>query len=190
MALFFLSQIDEKYTDLIQTQFDYADNMTDYIAAFLALQEANDTTRKIANASYHAKWKDNFLVMNKWFAVQAQRDSSQILSEVKQLAQHELYDQTNPNMVRALLSTFASANKPNFHHPDGSAYEYISDKIIEIDTFNSHISSSLAKAFSQYQFLDKNQASLMKKALNKVKEQKLSNGLYEIVTRTLDSRND
>ena len=189
-ALFFLSQIDEKYTDLIQTQFDSTDNMTDYIAAFLALQEANDTTRKIANASYHAKWKDNFLVMNKWFAVQAQRDSPQVLSEVKQLAQHELYDQTNPNMVRALLSTFASANKPNFHHPDGSAYEYVSDKIIEIDTFNSHISSSLAKAFSQYQFLDKNQASLMKRALNKIKEQKLSNGLYEILTRTLDSRND
>ena len=51
------------------------------------------------------------------------------LARVKALMAHEAYDGTNPNRVRALLSTFAAANPAAFHALDGSGYGFIAGQV-------------------------------------------------------------
>lgn len=187
-VLSILSYLGDDIAEISLKQFSTSDNMTDYIAAYSALQKCSDDIRKKANLEFHNKWKDNFLVMNKWFTIQALRNSDDVLNDIITLSDHPLFDKTNPNRIRSLFVAFASRNSAHFHKADGSGYKYISNKIMEIDKYNSHVSSNLASAFQTYSYLPKIQADLMKIELDKiVTEDKISPGLFEIVSKTLKS---
>ncbi|MBN2618280.1 MAG: aminopeptidase N C-terminal domain-containing protein, partial [Spirochaetales bacterium] len=85
--------------------------------------------------------------------------------------------------------SFAGGNLGNFHAIDGSGYKFIKNKIVEIDSFNSHISSALAGAFQSFAYVDDNQAKLMKIELEDILTNKnITPGLYEIVSKTLKAR--
>lgn len=188
-ALYILSFLGEDITEVALKQFRTADNMTDYIAAYTGLQKCDSSTRESVNREFHNKWKDNFLVMNKWFAVQASRDSSDVLTDVIELYNHETFDKNNPNRIRSLLGGFAVRNSAQFHMADGKGYKFLADKIIEIDGFNSHVSSALANAYQTYAYLPENQGILMKFELDRIlKKSDISSGLYEIISKTLKTR--
>lgn len=187
-ALSILSYLGDDIAEISLKQFSSADNMTDYIAAFYALQKCSKEIRERANLEFLNKWKDNFLVMNKWFAAQALRSDNEVLDDVKTLSTNKLFDKTNPNRIRSLFGAFASGNSAQFHRPDGEGYQYIADKIIEIDSYNSHASSGMAKTFQTYKYLPVEQKRLMEIQLNKIVDSKdISPGLYEIITKTLNA---
>ena len=52
-------------------QFRGADNMTDAIAALGLLAESDLPERAAALADFYARWRDDALVVDKWFALQA-----------------------------------------------------------------------------------------------------------------------
>ena len=52
-------------------QFRGADNMTDTIAALGLLAESDLPERAAALADFYARWRDDALVIDKWFALQA-----------------------------------------------------------------------------------------------------------------------
>ena len=163
--------------------------MTDYMAAYSALQECEDSVRIEANSEFYGKWKDNFLVMNKWFAIQASRNDLEVLNDIKELSSKDIFDKNNPNRIRSLYGIFSGRNLAQFHREDGKGYELIANLIMDIDGFNPHVSARMATTFQTYSYLPPALAEKMKIQLEAIlKIDDISSGLYEIVSKTLKTR--
>lgn len=181
LCLSYLAHSSFDATEMLQTQFDTADNMTDSIRSLALLSKNGGEQAQKALHSFYDKWKENPLVMNKWFAIQSSSEREDILAVVKNLENHPYFDKTNPNKIRSLFGVFGR-NYPFFHAEDGSGYEYIAEKIMEIDAFNQKAASSLAQAFRQYAKLDTARKAKMKTALEKIqKKENISPALFEVV---------
>lgn len=188
-SLEILSYLNNDIREIAHRQFKTADNMTDYIAAYCALQRCDDQIREEVNTEFYNKWHKNPLVMDKWLFIQSARDSKNVLEDIRRLEQTEVFDDTNPNKIRSLYGAFAKANPKHFHSEDGAGYKFIADRIMKIDEFNSHASSSLASAFQSYRYLSNNQAELMKVELKRiVSKERISSGLFEIISKTIKAR--
>ena len=89
--------------------------------------------------------------------------------------------------TNSVLSTvFFAGNFVGFHAEDGSGYQYIADKVLEIDKFNPQIAGGLAKAYKKYAKMDEAHQALMKAELERILEvDGLSPDVFEIVSKTL-----
>ncbi len=182
-CLTYLYYATKDYTDLIYTQFEKADNMTDQMASLSLLCHGESEAKEKALKIFEDKWKDDPLVMNKWFSVQANGKSEKTLENIKKLENHPSFDKTNPNKIRSLFGAFGR-NFPFFHSTTGEGYKYLADKIIETDIFNKKAASGLARVFDQYKHLNPEQKNLKKLALDKILQQeKISDALFEIVSK-------
>jgi aminopeptidase N len=189
-AINILSFLEDDIKEIAYKQFTNSDNMTDYLGAFIALQKCDSEIRIRANKEFYEKWGHNFLVMNKWFAILATRDSDSVISQIEALSRDKLFDKTNPNRIRSLYGAFSKQNLAQFHRRDGEGYKIIANAIIEIDSYNSHASSNLATSFQTYKYLDKDQAELMKAQLERIACGNHSSGLLEIINKTLNARDN
>jgi len=180
-CLSFLAYSSEDISDLLVDQFTNADNMTDQIKALALLSKTGGEKAEKCLEIFAEKWKENPIVMNKWFAVQAMSERPDILNTIKELEKSEYFDKTNPNKIRSLFGVFGR-NYPFFHKEDGTGYEFIAEKIIQIDAFNQKASSSLAQVFRQYSKLDVFRKEKMKVVLEKIlTKEKISPALFEVV---------
>lgn len=78
------------------------------------------TQRQAALDDFYNRWSHDTNVINKWFKIQALSPAKDTLSVIQSLQEHELFDITNPNKIRSLLSCFAVANHVHFHAENGS----------------------------------------------------------------------
>lgn len=186
-CLAYLSENDKDFTNLINTQFETANNMTDKLSALSLLCKKENVTKTNALFTFKNEWKENSLVMNKWIAVQMSSPVDNILELSRVLEKDEVFDITNPNKVRALLGSFGG-NKAFFHNKDGKNYEYFKDKILEIDKLNSKIASGLAQVFREYSRLTPEIKSAMKPNLELILNKKnISSSLYEVINAIITS---
>jgi aminopeptidase N len=87
--------------------------------------------------------------------------------------------------VRSLIGAF-SRNYKHFHAKDGAGYNFLVEKIIEIDTINPQMASGLAGAFKIYNKMNEHNKLLMQKALKRVvSTQGLSKNSFEIISKIL-----
>ena len=183
-CLHLLSRVPATGT-LALERFRSADNMTDRMAALRALCDFDLPGRDEALAEFEARWRDNFLVMNKWFAVQVAARRGDVLETVRRLVEHPLFDPRNPNRLRAVYSTFA-ANLPHYHRADGAGYRLLAEAILAIDPINSSVSAALAKAYKEFARLPPPLRHRMRTSLRLIASAPtLSPGLREVVGNTL-----
>ncbi len=174
------------WVQLAVEQFDRADNMTESFNALVALSASQDAAFDQAMTKFEARWRTDGLVMDKWFALQAQRTDAQALHRLEALTQHAAFSMKTPNRVRALIGTFARANALGFHAADGSGYDWVATKIIELDGFNPQIAARMASAFNLWQRFDGSRAHLMQHALKKMRDRAdCSPDLAEITGKAL-----
>jgi aminopeptidase N len=179
---------DEAAQQLCLSQFRSATCMTESIAAVSGLASHPGAARDEALGEFYARAKANKedLVINKWFAIQASADTPDALAEVKALMQHESFEFSNPNTVRSVVNTFAGANMPHFHAPDGSGYDFILEQVLALDKINPQVASRLAGAFGQWRRYEPKRGELMRAALEKIKAADgLSKDTFEIASRSL-----
>ncbi len=182
-CLTYLSYATKDYTSLIYNQFQTADNMTDQMVALSLLCNNESQEKEKALEDFYEKWKSDSLVMNKWFAVQAMAKSNTVIENLKKLEKDPAFDGTNPNKIRSLFGAFGK-NYPFFHDAMGTGYQYLADKILEVDKFNKKASGSLAKSFEHFQYLSPEQKKFKAAALDRILEEKnISDALFEVVDR-------
>ncbi len=186
ICLSYLSKIPEgKYAALVQTQYAKAGNMTDRLAALKLLCDQPSEATQHALTDYLTRWGEDPLTMNKWFTVQAGSRREDVLDVVKQLERHSSYSVENPNKIRALIGCF-TRNLVRFHAADGSGYEYLADKILEIDRFNHNVAGRLATAFKHFAKMEPSRKELMRTHLERLlAAEGISKDVYEIVSKTL-----
>ena len=167
-------------------QFQGADNMTDTMAALKLLANADGPERAPALAQFHARWKHEALVLDKWFTVQATSRLRATLDEVRRLIVHPDFDLRNPNRVRAVVSAFAHANPVRFHAADGSGYAFVADQVVKLDSLNPQVASRLARAFDRWRKFDVGRQGCSRAALERIRQHPaLSRDVTEVVTRAL-----
>ncbi|WP_122588061.1 aminopeptidase N [Pseudomonas viridiflava] len=168
-------------------QFDTSDNMTERLTALAVLVNSPFTEeRDKALAVFAENFKDNALVMDQWFSVQAGSTQPGGLERVKELMQHPAFNLKNPNKVRALIGAFAAQNLINFHAADGSGYRFLADLVIELNGFNPQIASRQLAPLTRWRKYDSARQVLMKAELERILASgKLSPDVYEVVSKSL-----
>jgi aminopeptidase N len=145
-ALHYLAELnDPAIFDIVNKQYWEAQNMTDRMTALMILADSESTHREKVLADFHTNWKNDSVVINKWFTVQAIAHRPQILDEIKALTNNPTFNINNPNNVYSLLRAF-STNLVSFNNE--KAYEFMADKIIEIDPKNPQVAARLCSAFN------------------------------------------
>ncbi len=167
-------------------EFRRAENMTDAMAALACLACSAGPERERALALFHDKWKDEALVIDKWFRVQATACLPGTLERVKALAAHPLFDLKNPNRARALLHAFALDNPLHFHAADGSGYRWTAEQVVALDRLNPQVASRLARAFDRWKKYDAGRQAHARAALESIRAvEGLSSNVGEVVGRAL-----
>jgi len=171
----------------VAAHFANARNATDEVSALAMLSELRSPERAKAFERFYERWKGDHLVIDNWFAYQATSPLPSALAAVVKLTRHPLFSIKNPNKVRALVGTFAMANPVNFNRPDGKGYEFLADRVLEIDAFNPQVAARLLSAFRSWKALEAGRRRLAKKTLQRVARAKpLSRDASEIVSRMLE----
>ena len=160
--------------------------MTDTMAVLEAVNDSENLFRDEALGKFAERWNDDALVMDKWFSLQARSSNPSVLDKVKALQEHPCFSIKNPNKVRSLIGIFSLMNHTAFHNKDGSGYEFLTDKIIELNSINPQIAARLVKPLIGWKKYDEQRQTLMKAALKRIKAvPELSKDVFEIVDRSL-----
>ncbi|MBD8680489.1 aminopeptidase N [Pseudomonas sp. CFBP 13719] len=168
-------------------QYDACDNMTERLTALAVLVNSPFETEKAkALQAFAEHFKDNPLVMDQWFSVQAASGLPGGLARVKALMQHPAFTLKNPNKVRALIGAFAGQNLINFHAADGSGYRFLADLVIELNALNPQIASRQLSPLTRWRKYDSARQALMKAELERIPASgPLSSDVYEVVSKSL-----
>jgi len=171
---------------LARDQYARADNMTDRMGALKSLMHGGDRERSRALTSFEKRYRDNPLVMDKWFAVQAGVSESNAVETIRELMEHPAFSLKNPNKVRALLGTFGLHNPMGFHCEDGSGYSLLGQVIRELDDLNPQVAARIATVFNRWHAYEDQRASAMRRELELIAAKKdLSPDVEEIVKAAL-----
>jgi aminopeptidase N len=167
-------------------QYQAGHNMTDVIAALALLAASDAPERDAVLADFAARWSGDPLVLDKWFAVQAQSPRPDTLARVESLLGHPGFSLRNPNRVRALIGAFAAGNPVRFHAPDGSGYRFLCDRVLELDPLNPQVAARLLRSLARWRRYDAARQALMQGQLQRVLAAgPLSRDLYEVAARSL-----
>ncbi|MBI1650801.1 aminopeptidase N [Hyphomicrobium sulfonivorans] len=164
-----------------------ATNMTDRAHALHLLAAKGGTEAKAALADFYDTWHDDNVVIDTWFAVQAQSPLNSTITRVRALTQHPLFSLTAPNKVRALVGTFAAGNPVQFNRPDGAGYAFLVDQVLALDRLNPQIAARMLGALRSWRSLESERRAKARKALQRIARTKsLSSDVQEIASRILD----
>lgn len=173
-------------------QFTNATNMTERYSALATLSRIPPSgaadTRQIALDAFYDRYKDNPNVVEKWLSLNASISDGDPIQRVKDLMKHPSYDQTNPNLVHALMGGFISGNSSLFHDKNGEGYKFLADTVIHMNGVNASTATGLAKRFTQFKRYDRERQDLMVREMKRIMETPdLDAGIKEVLGKALDT---
>ncbi|MBR2175265.1 aminopeptidase N [Sphingopyxis sp.] len=165
--------------------FSDADGMTERQAALATLAHGDSDERVAALDIFYQRYRDNPLVLDKWFQVQAWSLRGDTVDAVKALAQHPDFTLANPNRVRSLYGAL-TGNQAAFHQADGKGYKLIADLVIALDPKNPQTSAKMIPPLGRWKRFDEGRQALMKAELERILAQPgLSRDVTEQASKSL-----
>jgi aminopeptidase N len=166
-------------------QYDAADNMTDRQGALMVLAGLQSPERTHKLLDFYNRYRSNALVVDKWFAIQAQSLHPEVLAHVRSLAEHPDFTLRNPNRVRSLYMAFTGAPQ-GFHAQDGAGYRLVADLILALDPINPQTAARFVAPLGRWRRTEPIRATLMRAELERIAAApKLSRDTAEQVARSL-----
>lgn len=169
-------------------RFKDAGNMTDRLGALGALTASHAELAEPALERFHALFKGDALVIDKWFALQAStpEKDGRVFARAKQLLKHPDFSLKNPNRARSLISALCMNNPAAFHRADAAGYVFWADRIIELDSINPQLAARMARVMDRWSALAEPYRAAAHAALQRVAAKAdLSNDVREIIGRAL-----
>ncbi|WP_428630558.1 aminopeptidase N [Sphingopyxis sp.] len=165
--------------------FSDADGMTERQAALATLAHGDSDERVAALDIFYQRYRDNPLVLDKWFQVQAWSLRADTVAAVAELARHPDFTLANPNRVRSLYGAL-SGNQAAFHQADGAGYRLIADLVIALDPKNPQTSAKMIPPLGRWKRFDEARAAMMKAELARILAQPgLSRDVTEQASKSL-----
>ena len=186
-ALAYLASADkEAGASLAAAELDNADNMTDTMSSLGCLVQLDVSQRASALEAFYARWKEDPLVLDKWFTLQACSRLPGAVERVQELSRHPDFQLQNPNRARSLVGAFSRANPTGFHDKSGGGYRFLADQVIALDPVNPQVAARLVGAFNAWKRYDPGRQALMRAELERIQAQAgLSKNVSEVVARGL-----
>ena len=180
---------EDDWLQACQQQFSNATNMTDQLAALRCLVNSHTPLgRQLAQdalQSFHEQWQQEPLVVDQWFTTQATCQLPGTLDKVKELMEHRAFEIRNPNKVRSLIGAFCGQNHIGFHDAGGAGYEFLADRVLELDKLNPQIASRLLTPLTRWKKYDSERQAMMQAQLQRIKATAdLSKDLFEVVEKS------
>ena len=170
---------------LAERQFASADNMTDRLAALVALSLAPGERRERALEAFYQSFEGEPLVVDKWFALQASIPEAATPARVEKLMSHPAFSMAVPNRVYALIGGFA-ANATQFNRADGTGYDLVADIVLALDPKNPQVAARMLNSFRSWRLMEPGRRGRAEAALTRIGAQpKLSADVKDIATRSL-----
>ncbi|WP_438767759.1 aminopeptidase N [Kushneria sp. TE3] len=187
IALSYLVANGEKDAlNMARVQYEADHNMTDVRAALTLLAHSDRADLgDPAIRAFGERWAHDSLVMDQWFATQVTRPQEDALERVRFLMKHPAFSIKNPNRVRALVGAFTQQNRVNFHRLDGEGYRLLADVVIELNRLNPEIAARMIVPLTRYHRLDDKRQALMRGELERIRGEKLSRNVFEVVEKAL-----
>ena len=168
---------------LIKKQYQSADNMTDRIAALSLICDHIVPERDELLADFKTQWKDDKVVMNKWFQIQALSTATDTFERVKKCKSNPLFDSKNPNNLYSLHGAFGN-NISRFHVNNTEIYNWYLNELAEVDLINPQAAARLASAFQlTLKLKDKIRMELQTELKSKLSGSTLSKNAREILEK-------
>jgi aminopeptidase N len=173
-----------------------APNMTERLAALSALVDSHAELAAPALERFHALFRHEALVVDKWFMLQARapervgersgEHAGEILARVKALMQHPDFTLRNPNRARSLLFALCMHNPAAFYRTDAAGMVFWTERVLELDAFNPQVAARLARALDRWTHLAEPYRAAAQAALERVAAKTdLSPATREIVQKAL-----
>ena len=171
---------------LAYAQYRVGGNMTDVLAALSLLADRSEEERDQAFAEFYERWRDEALVIDKWFALQAISRLPDTIERVRGLMKHPAFTYSTPNRVYALIASFSSSNPVRFHAKDGSGYRFLADQVLHLDPRNPQVASRLLTPLGRWRRQGAERQKLMKEELQRILAfPELSKQSFEIATKAM-----
>ncbi|MBA3527057.1 MAG: aminopeptidase N [Sphingomonas sp.] len=186
VTLGLIAAADQKHgAALAKRQFDAADNMTDRQGALGVLVSLDRPERQAALDAFYERFRDDQLVLDKWFGLQAAAQRRETIDEVERLAKHPDFTIANPNRLRSLTGSFA-VNQWLFHSADGRGYRFLADMILAAEKLNPQVAARLVPPFGRWRRFGEKRAALMRAELERiVATAGLSKDVFEQASKSL-----
>jgi aminopeptidase N len=166
-------------------QFEQADNMTDRQGALMTLVNGPWEQRVAALDIFYNRYRDNPLVLDKWFSTQALSTRDDTPQLVEELARHRDFTLANPNRARALVGAFG-VNQRAFHAADGRGYRFFVDQLIALDRLNPQTAAKMMPPLGRWRRFDPSRQQAMREALERILAAPgLSKDMLEQVSKSL-----
>ena len=170
---------------LAMAQYEKAENMTDRQGALAVLSMLDAPERDEAFADFYRRYRDDSLVIDKWFALQASAPRPDALDTVEALRGHSDFTMKNPNRLRALAGGLAS-NHWQFHSPDGRGYRLLADFVIDADSINPQVAARLVPPLGRWRRVEEGRSARMREELERiVAAPGLSKDVFEQASKSL-----
>ena len=168
LALTYLAAGDrDRAAKLAAAQYDAADNMTDRQGALMVLAGLPSAARTDRLIDFYRRYRDNPLVIDKWFSLQAMSLHPDTIEHVKALRAHEDFTLRNPNRVRSLYMPFTGTAQ-GFHAESGEGYRMIADLILELDPINPQTAARFVPPLGRWRRLEPGRSALMRGELKRI----------------------
>jgi len=185
-ALELLASLGPSQAGIVATAFHQARTMTETMGALEALGLIDGGWFDDALAAFLDRWRQQPLVVDKWFSVQAEAPRDGAASRVRTLAAHPLFSLRNPNRVRSLYDAFGARNLRAFHAADGSGYAFLGEAVQKVDPLNPTVAARLAKTFESWRRFDAQRQAKARAVLEEMSRAPLSKNVQDVVKRTLE----
>ncbi len=166
-------------------QYREARSQTLSMGALAAINESSGPVRGELLADFERRHRDDPLVLDKWFALEAGSQVGDGFGRLERLLGHPGFRWSNPNRVRAVLGPFMAQNHRHFHRADGTGYQCIAGYLEYLDTLNPQTAARLAQPLTRWQRLDPGRSAQMRAALEELAGKNLSRDLADVVQRGL-----
>ena len=177
------ARFDPMAAQLASQQLDKATNMTDEISALITLSRLGGQRVEQALTTFFDKWKNEPLVLDKWFSVQAMRHHADGIEGLKNLTELTCYERSNPNRVRSLIGGFAMGNTRLFHAKNGAGYQFFTEQVMDMDSRNPSVAARLLGAYEIWPKLDAERQALIQAELDQIIARGPSKNVLEIAQK-------
>lgn len=180
---------NSSHLEKVYERFESAKNMTDSVNSLGLLIHHDHPLSQKASATFYEKWQANSLVMNKWFAIQASSMKTTTLTDLKNTAELDTFDKTNPNKLYSVYVAFGSNNLFRFHDSKGEGYEFVGKAVLETDARNPQVASRMTQVFSEWHRWEGDYRKAALSTLESIRKQpNLSSNVSEMIDGYLSQK--
>lgn len=185
-CLYYLSLLPSHNLLALQ-QLTEAKQMTDQQEALFVLIHQKTELKQKGLRHFYECWKNESLVLNKWFTAQASATDTETFESVKGLMSHPDFNIKNPNRVYALLARFGD-NISQFHQNKKDVYQWMAEQIYTLDKLNPQVAARVSGCFELWTKLPNDMKSEVKIILTDLIAKGLSSNTHEIISKTLEAQ--